>query len=127
MPRTNRWESRIRRAEAIVSEVRAALPEPVRAAAAGVAVRLDRRVPRHWLDDGVEPDSLGLFSGPSMRDAGAGAGDEAPLVSLFLENILDWCGGDEDAFDEEVERTFLHELGHFLGLEEDDMAPRDLD
>ena len=96
-------------------------------AAAAVAVRLDRRVPRHWLDDGVEPDSLGLFSGPSMRDADAGQSDEAPLVSLFLENILDWCGGDEDAFDEEVERTFLHELGHFLGLEEDDMPARDLD
>ena len=127
MPRTTAWEARTDRAERIVRAVRAALPEPVREAAAAVAVRLDQRVPRHWLDDGVEPDSLGLFSGPSMRDADAGASDEAPLVSLFLENILDWCGGDEDAFDEEVERTFLHELGHFLGLEEGDMAPRDLD
>ena len=127
MPRTTAWEARTDRAERIVREVRAALPEPVRAAAAAVAVRLDRRIPRHWLDEGIEPDSLGLFSGPSMRDADAGLSDEAPLVSLFLENILDWCGGDEDAFDEEVERTFLHELGHFLGLEEDDMAPRDLD
>ena len=127
MPRTTAWEARTNRAERIVREVRAALPEPVREAAAAVAVRLDRRVPRHWLDDGVEPDSLGLFSGPSMRDADAGQSDEAPLVSLFLENILDWCGGDEDAFDEEVERTFLHELGHFLGLEEGDMAPRGLD
>ena len=127
MPRTTAWEARTDRAERIVREVRAALPEPVRAAAAAVAVRLDRRIPRHWLDEGIEPDSLGLFSGPSMRDADAGLSDEAPLVSLFLENILDWCGGDEDAFDEEVERTFLHELGHFLGLEEGDMPERDLD
>ena len=127
MARTTAWKARTDRAERIVREVRAALPEPVRAAAAAVAVRLDRRIPRHWLDEGIEPDSLGLFSGPSMRDADAATSDEAPLVSLFLENILDWCGGDEDAFDEEVERTFLHELGHFLGLEEGDMAPRDLD
>ena len=127
MPRPDRWESRTRRAERIVREVREALPEAVRAASEGVAVVLERHVPRRWLDEGIEPDSLGLFSGPSMRDADASQSDEAPLVSLFLENIFDWCGGDEDAFDEEVERTFLHELGHFLGLEEDDMAPRDLD
>ena len=127
MPRPDRWESRTSRAERIVREVREALPDPVREASAGVAVRLERRVARHWLDEGIEPDSLGLFSGPSMRDPDAGASDEAPLVTLFLENILDWCGGNEDAFDEEVERTFLHELGHFLGLEEDDMPSRDLD
>ena len=108
-------------------EVRAALPEAVRKASDGVAVVLERRVPRRWLDEGIEPDSLGLFSGPSMRDADAAQSDEAPLVTLFLANILDWCGGDEEAFDEEVERTFLHELGHFLGLEEDDMPARDLD
>ena len=125
MARTTAWEARTNRAERIVREVRAALPEPVRAASAGVAVRLEGRVPRHWLDDGVEPDSLGLFSGPSMRDADPG--DEAPLVTLFLDNLWDWCDGDEEAFDEEVERTFLHELGHFLGLEEGDMESRDLD
>lgn len=125
MPRTSGREARMRRAEAIVREVRAALPEAVRAASDGVAVRLEGRVPRHWLDEGIEPDSLGLFSGPSMRDADPG--DEAPLVTLFLDNLWDWCGGDEEAFDDEVERTFLHELGHFLGLEEGDMPERDLD
>ena len=127
MPRPDRWKARTNRAERIVREVRAVLPEAVRAAAEGVAVVLERRVPRHWLDEGIEPDSLGLFSGPSMRDDDASQSDEAPLVTLFLENILDECCGDEDAFDEEVERTFLHELGHYLGLEEGDMAPRDLD
>jgi predicted Zn-dependent protease with MMP-like domain len=125
--RRHGWEARTNRAERIVREVRAALPEAVRAASDGVAVVLERRVPRHWLDEGIEPDTLGLFSGPSMRDPDAATGDEAPLVTLFLANILDECGGDEDAFDEEVERTFLHELGHYLGLEEGDMAPRDLD
>ena len=125
MARTTAWEARTNRAERIVREVRAALPEPVREAASAVAVRLDRCIPRHWLDEGIEPDSLGLFSGPSMRDPDPG--DEAPLVTLFLDNIWNWCDGDAAAFDEEVERTFLHELGHFLGLEEDDMESRDLD
>ena len=114
-------------AESVVGQTIRSLPPDLKRFADEVGVAYEDAVAQHWQEDGVEPDSLGLFSGPSMRDADAGQSDEAPLVSLFLENILDWCGGDEDAFDEEVERTFLHELGHFLGLEEDDMAPRDLD
>jgi len=30
-------------------------------------------------------------------------------------------------FREEVERTYLHELGHYLGWDEDDVAARGLD
>lgn len=92
-----------------------------------MAVWYDRRVAQHWIADGVEPDSLGLFSGPSLRDPDASESDEAPLITLFLDNLWDFCEGDGEAFDEEVRRTYLHELGHFLGLEEEDMGPRDLD
>jgi predicted Zn-dependent protease with MMP-like domain len=35
--------------------------------------------------------------------------------------------GDAATFREEVRRTYLHELGHYLGLDEDDLADRDLD
>ena len=121
------WERRIRRAEEIVETLRAHLPDAVREASAGVAVRLDRRVPPAFLDEGVERNTLGLFSGPSLRDPDGGWCEEAPLVSLFTENIWDICDGDESAYEDEVRRTFLHELGHFLGLEEEDMAPRGLD
>lgn len=115
------------RARAVVEAVVAELPPDVRALAGRVAVWYDRRVARHWIADGVEPDSLGLFSGPSLRDPDASESDEAPLITLFLDNLWDFCEGDGEAFDEEVRRTYLHELGHFLGLEEEDMGPRDLD
>ena len=114
-------------ARRVVDETVAALPADVAAAAEGVATVFEPRPARHWLDDGVMPDDLGLFSGPSMRDPDASCGDEAPLVTLFLRNIADYSGWDAAAFEEEVERTWLHEFGHYLGLEERDMAPRDLD
>ena len=114
-------------AERAVSAVRRALPPDVRALAEDVAVSLELEMAPHWLDEGVEPDSLGLFSGPSLRDPDASLSDEAPLVTLFLANLADYCDGDPDAFEEEVRRTYLHELGHYLGLEESDMPGRDLD
>ena len=34
---------------------------------------------------------------------------------------------DEDVYLDEVHTTFLHELGHFLGLGEDDLTERGLE
>jgi len=44
-----------------------------------------------------------------------------------LENILDECKEAGTRVDEEVRRTYLHELGHYLGLDEEALAERDLD
>ena len=85
-------------ARAAVEEVRAALPPDVRRRADEVAVAFERDVPRAWLDEGIEPDTLGLFSGPSMRDPDGSWSDEAPLVTLFLGPLLDYSGGDREAF-----------------------------
>jgi predicted Zn-dependent protease with MMP-like domain len=35
--------------------------------------------------------------------------------------------GDEGYFRDEVRTTFLHELGHYLGLDEDELAVRGLE
>ena len=103
------------------------LPPDLRRRADAVPVRYEERVAAHWIADGVEPDSLGLFSGPGLRDPDASFSDEPPLVTLFLRNLWDWCEGDRDVYLDEVARTYLHEFGHYLGLEEDGMEERDLD
>jgi len=46
---------------------------------------------------------------------------------LFLENLWDFADGDHKVFCDEVRITYLHELGHFLGWDEDDLAARELD
>ena len=103
------------------------MPPDLRKRAKDVPVRYEERVAAPWIGDGVKPDSLGLFSGPGLRDPDASLADEQPLVTLFLRNIWDWCDGDVEAYLEEVSRTYLHEFGHYLGLEEDEMEERDLD
>jgi predicted Zn-dependent protease with MMP-like domain len=78
-------------------------------------------------DEGLEPDLLGLFVGPAM-DEEPGLDDPLPPeILLFLGNLWDYAEEDPEVFREEVRRTYLHELGHYLGLEEDDLVARDLD
>ena len=50
-----------------------------------------------------------------------------PQIILFLENLWDFAEGDEEIFCEEVRTTFLHELGHYLGLDEDELTERGLE
>jgi predicted Zn-dependent protease with MMP-like domain len=75
--------------------------------------------------DGIEPDTLGLFVGPDYADEPNLA--LPPQIILFLANIWDLVEGDEEDYREEVRTTYLHELGHYLGLNEDDLFDRGLE
>jgi len=75
--------------------------------------------------DGIEEDTLGLFTGSEFAEV---HGTVLPAqIILFLDNLWDFAEGVEKVFCEEVRTTFLHELGHFFGLDEDDLTERGLD
>ncbi|MGD9611296.1 MAG: metallopeptidase family protein [Kiritimatiellia bacterium] len=101
--------------------------EMARRAAEVPVVMLPRPTKAMVRDDGVEPDLLGLFVGVNCAE-GADSGDPLPPeILLFLENLWDYADGDEELFREEVRVTYYHELGHYLGLEEDDLEDRGLE
>jgi predicted Zn-dependent protease with MMP-like domain len=47
---------------------------------------------------------------------------ELPRIRLFLDNLWDHSEGDLRRFRDELRITLLHELGHFLGLDEEQVA-----
>jgi len=103
----------------------AALPEPLRESAEKLPVTFERQPNAGLQADGIEADTLGLFTGPEFADEG-----NVPLppqIILFLENLWDFAEGDEEVFRDEVHTTFLHELGHYLGLDEDELTDRGLE
>ena len=103
----------------------AALPASLREQAQKLPVTFERRPNRALQADGIEPDTLGLFVGPDNADEGAVP--MPPQIILFLENLWDLAEGDVNIFREEVATTLLHELGHYLGLDEGDLTDRGLD
>ncbi len=103
----------------------AALPQPLRERARKLPVTFEPRPNRDFVADGIEPDTLGLFVGPEF--AHEDAVPMPPQIVLFLENLWAFAGGDEETFREEVHTTLLHELGHYLGLDEDELSERGLE
>ncbi|MCO5060456.1 MAG: metallopeptidase family protein [Kiritimatiellae bacterium] len=114
-------------AEQEVQHTLRALPTPLRAKANRIPI-LYERIPSPAIQaEQIEADTLGLFIGETYPDAYAGAHHLPAQIILYLENIWDYANQDPHIYREEVRRTLLHELGHYLGLDEDDLADRELD
>ena len=119
------WQRLQQAAEEEVRDIRRTLPPELRSQAKGLPVAYEPVPGQAIVDDGYDPDLLGLFVGHDHAD---GNGDPLPPeILLFLWNIWDYAGRRTEDYREEVRRTYLHELGHYLGLEEDDLFDRDLD
>jgi predicted Zn-dependent protease with MMP-like domain len=104
------------------TEVRAALrslPREIRAVVERVPVFFERRPDAEDIAHGVEPDTLGLYD--------EGAPDApTPRIRLWLENLWDFAEGDAAVFRAEVRTTLLHEIGHLLDWDEQDVEERGL-
>jgi predicted Zn-dependent protease with MMP-like domain len=103
----------------------AALPEPLRERAEKLPVTFERFPNAGLQADGIEAGTLGLFTGAEFAEGG-----NVPLppqIILFLENLWDFAEGDKEIFRDEVRTTYLHELGHYLGLDEDELTERGLE
>jgi predicted Zn-dependent protease with MMP-like domain len=119
------WKKLSDVAAAEVDAVLMKLPKPLREQAGKVAVTFERQPNPELQADGIEADTLGLFVGPDFVDE-----EHVPMppqIILFLENIWDLAEGGEKLFQREVRTTFLHELGHYLGLDEDELTGRGLE
>jgi predicted Zn-dependent protease with MMP-like domain len=101
------------------------MPEPLRKPVKDLPILFEPAPNEALVAEGMEPDTLGYFGGREFADVG----DEVlpPQIVLFLRNIEDFAGFDLSAFREEVKTTFLHEVGHYLGLDEGELEERGLE
>jgi len=120
-----RWRCLLSIAEGEVKSTLAALPEPVRQQAAPLPVHFEPMPNDRIQADGYEPDLLGLFIGAPLAEPEASP--LPPQILLFLENLWDFAEGDDAVFRQEIRTTYLHELGHYLGLDEIDLEERGLE
>ena len=106
----------------LIDKVLASLPPVIREAVQEVPVLAEPKPTREMAEhgSGINPEVLGLFVGTSVGDkvfAGSGYGD---VVLLFQKN-LERTGRSRQEVSKEMKVTLLHEYGHYLGFDEEEL------
>jgi predicted Zn-dependent protease with MMP-like domain len=103
-------------AQQYIAEIQRTLPEPVRARAMEVPVFFIRA------RDGKGGACLGIFEGYSLMEGLPAQPDEMPRITLFIDTLAQAANYRRTVFLREVRITYLHELGHFFGWDEGQIA-----
>jgi predicted Zn-dependent protease with MMP-like domain len=118
--------------EAVVEEALREMHPSIRAYLAQVPILLEE-VPDEDVCLDFEPpmppgEILGYFSGTSLRDrATSNPWSHLPSAIVLYRRNLQRIATDREHLVEELRVTVFHEVGHYLGLDEDDLADRGLD
>ncbi len=113
--------------EALARAAIAALPEPYRAAAALVALRVEDFADPELLEALVIEDPFeltGLYDGTPLTEKSVTDQPQQPdQIFLFRRAILDeWLERGDVSLAELVAHVFVHELAHHFGWTDDDIA-----
>lgn len=108
----------IQSAERVVQKTIAALPLQIRKAMRDVPVLIERAPSPLDIAAGIEPDTLGYFD-ESIEGM--------PKIRLWVDCINEIAKNDLMVFEKEVQTTLLHEIGHLLGWNENDLEARGLE
>jgi predicted Zn-dependent protease with MMP-like domain len=108
-------------AEQEIAAIMNVLPDEIKAHAVNCPVSFEAK-PEMGSED---EDSLGVFEGASLLDEADA--HNLPRIRIFVENIWEYVEMDEQDYLDEVGTTFLHELGHYLGWDEDEIAKHGLE
>jgi predicted Zn-dependent protease with MMP-like domain len=104
-----------------VESTLATLPAEFRERLGPVTILVELRPSRDLVEDGFDPRLLGLFDGATSAEL------ESADVPATVTRIVIYSHNHASAFEdetslrEEVRVTVLHEIGHFFGLDEDDL------
>lgn len=107
-----------RLAAGVIQRTMQQLPASIREASESCLIEISYLQECLQEGEALEEDLLGLFEGRSHADDESALPTSQPRIRLFLDNLWDYAGHDPQAFREEIRITLLHELGHYLGLDE---------
>lgn len=111
----------------VVTATQRKLPPELQPLATAIPVHYEKIPAADVLADGFPDDILGLFTGNPHGTELQDTNPAPPQIMLYLENLWDLAEGDEKVFRDETRLTYLHELGHYLGWDEEEVAARGLD
>lgn len=109
----------------MVLEALADLPAPYDRLMQDVAVVIEEEPPSEVLkntESDAEGELLGLYEGLSLADQSffQSGGHQPPRIAIYRGPILRQCTT-ADEVRREIRDTVVHELGHHVGLDDDEM------
>jgi predicted Zn-dependent protease with MMP-like domain len=116
--------------EAMAQAALADVPQPFRAAAQGVAIRIEDFAPEYILRDMqmASPFELtGLYDGIPLTEKSTAHQQTRPdTIWLFRRPILDeWADRGNEPLGHLIAHVLVHELAHHFGWSDDDIASID--
>lgn len=114
--------------DAAVAEAIDRLPEHARPALDNTVIAVEPLPSDDDVKEGLSPTILGVFQGTPLdeRSPLEAAHHQTARIALFQKN-LERFARTRDELVEEIRVTVLHEVGHLLGLDEDELYDRGLD
>jgi predicted Zn-dependent protease with MMP-like domain len=101
------------------------IPREIRDQLENVVITVRKRPSKDMLDElGVTADEapLGLYQGASLMERSVFAPPLYPdTIFIFQEPLEQMCGTIEE-LEEEIEITVVHEIAHFLGIDDERLA-----
>jgi len=106
----------------ILDDVLRGLPKKIRDVLEKVPVTVEAKPSPAMAENAphLTPEILGLFVGTPIGEAASGGSGYPDVVILFQRN-LERAGRSRAEVAKEIRITLLHEYGHYLGFEEEDM------
>jgi predicted Zn-dependent protease with MMP-like domain len=107
----------------LVEKALSDIPEPFASHLEKITLEIKRRPSRKMLkEEGLEEDELlmGLYVGVPLTERHDGVEGGMDRIYIFQEDI-ELCCESEDELVKEVRVTVLHEIGHYFGMDEDDL------
>jgi predicted Zn-dependent protease with MMP-like domain len=106
----------------ILDQVLESLPPVIRETVVSVPVLVEPKPKAEIADHAphITPDVLGLFVGVSVGDKGVSSSGYPDVVLLFQRN-LERAGRTRREVAREIKVTLLHEYGHYLGFDEEEL------
>ena len=117
-PEVENWDGLCSVAEEKIGKIQARMPTLIREKVESIPLVFEK-----WPKSAGEADALGFFEG---FEPGNEAETKGPIF-LFIGAIDRHCREEGFDFADEVGITYLHELGHYFGWDEDELAARGLD
>lgn len=107
--------------DVILHEALTSLPEPFSALLTNVVVSVLPYADEEWLDGAPREEVFGLYLGTPLTERGLDDPYQLPDQIFIFQAALENAFPELDELKEEIRVTLIHEIGHFFGLDEDEI------